>query len=155
MISLIPILLTFTIVYIDDVVIYSNLLKRHFKHLNIFFKVAKSARLKIFAHKMELFQISVRFLGHNIHKGIIYPLIKPSSLLINFRIKSQIKKQLQRFLGSLRNIRDFYKNLAKDSKPVYPRLKKTHVPWTEEHAQAVRLLKRQVKELQCLTLANP
>lgn len=78
---------TFTIVYIDDVVIYSNSLKQHFKHLNIFLKVAKSARLVISARRMELFQISVRFLGYNIHKGIIYPLIKPSSLLTNFRIK--------------------------------------------------------------------
>lgn len=47
---------TFTIVYIDDVLVYSNLLEQHFKHLNIFLKVVKSARLVVSARKMKLFK---------------------------------------------------------------------------------------------------
>lgn len=38
------------------------------------------------------------------------------------------KKRLQRFLGSLNYVGDFYKDVANDRKPLYQRLKKTHVP---------------------------
>lgn len=47
---------TFTIVYIDDVLVYSNSLEQHFKHLNIILKVVKSARLVVSARKMKLFR---------------------------------------------------------------------------------------------------
>ncbi|KAM1495495.1 hypothetical protein ACFXTO_030210 [Malus domestica] len=103
---------------------------------------------------MKLFQTKVRFLGHNIHKGIILPIDR----VINFADKfSEIldKKQLQHFLGSLNYVGDFYKDLAKDSKPLYQRLKKNPISWTEEQTRPVRLLKKKVKELQCLALANP
>lgn len=41
------------------------------------------------------------------------------------------------------------------SKPLHDRLKKNHVAWTDEHTKAVRLIKNTVKNIPCLSLANP
>ncbi|CAL2278305.1 unnamed protein product [Prunus armeniaca] len=146
---------SFTIVYIDDVLVYFNSLEQHFKHLNIFLKVVKHAGLVVSAKKMKLFSSKVRLLGHNINKGLIVPIDRAISFADKFPDEIRDKQQLQRFLGSLNYIKDFYKDLAQDSKLLYQRLKKNPVPWSDEHAKAVRRLKVKVKELPCLALANP
>ena len=65
------------------------------------------------------------------------------------------KKQLQRFLGSLNYISDYYEYLSKDTAILYNRLKSKPKPWTDEHTHAVRRIKSKVKNLPCLSLANP
>lgn len=115
----------------------------------------KHAGLVVSAKKMKLFSSKVRLLGHNINKGLIVPIDRAISFADKFPDEIRDKQQLQRFLGSLNYIKDFYKDLAQDSKLLYQRLKKNPVPWSDEHAKAVRRLKVKVKELPCLALANP
>ena len=64
----------FTIVYIDDVLIYSNSIEEHWKHLNSFFKKIKTNGLVLSPSKCSLFQTKVRFLGHSIQYGHIKPI---------------------------------------------------------------------------------
>ena len=61
----------FIIVYIDDVLIFSNTIDQHFKHLQIFISVMERNGLAASASKLLLFQTKVRFLGHNIYQGTI------------------------------------------------------------------------------------
>lgn len=42
---------TFTIVYIDNVWVYSNSIEQQFKHLNIFLKLVKNAGLVVSAKR--------------------------------------------------------------------------------------------------------
>jgi hypothetical protein len=58
----------FSIVYIDDVLIYSDNIDQHWKHLNIFFQVAKQQGLVVSSPKIVLYQTKIRFLGHNIER---------------------------------------------------------------------------------------
>ena len=46
----------FSIVYIDDVFIFSNSIEEHFQHLRIFQKIIKESGLVISAPKMKHFQ---------------------------------------------------------------------------------------------------
>ena len=48
------------------------------------------------------------------------------------------KNQLQRFLGSLNYVEDFYPNLIILIKPLFQRLKKSPNPWSDEHIQIVK-----------------
>ena len=64
----------FAICYIDDVLIFSSSIDQHVKHLNIFKHVISRNGLVVSAPKMQLFQTTVRFLGHNIHNGTIIPI---------------------------------------------------------------------------------
>ena len=61
----------------------------------------------ISAPKMKLFQTTVRFLGHNIHNGTIIPINRSVEFTSKFIDEIKDKTQLQRFLGSLNNIRDY------------------------------------------------
>ena len=66
----------FSIVYIDDVLIFSKSIDHHWKNLDIFVKVIKQHGLVVSASKISLFQDKIRFLGHNIYKGTLSPIDK-------------------------------------------------------------------------------
>ena len=57
----------FSIVYIDDVIIFSNSIEEHFKHLQIFQQIVRDNGLVISATKIKLFQTNIRFLGFDIY----------------------------------------------------------------------------------------
>ncbi|CAI0396089.1 unnamed protein product, partial [Linum tenue] len=65
------------------------------------------------------------------------------------------KNQLQRFLGSLNYILDFYPNINILCKPLHNRLKKSPPPWSDQHTEIVLQIKRQVQSLPCLHISDP
>ena len=61
----------FSIVYIDDVIIFSNSIEEHFQNLKIFQKIVRENELVISASKIKLFKTKIRFLGFEIYQGKI------------------------------------------------------------------------------------
>ena len=64
----------FTIVYINDVLVYSSSIDKHWKHLYSFLDTIKRNGLVVSAKKVKLFQTKVRFLGFDISEGQICPI---------------------------------------------------------------------------------
>jgi hypothetical protein len=64
-------------------------------------------------------------------------------------------KQLQRFLESLNYVTDWYPNVSKIAKPLHDRLRKNHVPWSDEHIRIVRQIKKKAQEIPYLHITNP
>ena len=62
------------IVYIDDMLIFSESLDQHWKHLRAFLQIVKLNGLVVSAPKIKLFQSRVRFLGFDIHHRVIKPI---------------------------------------------------------------------------------
>lgn len=145
----------YCIIYIDDVLIFSESIDQHFKHLKVFINTAKFAGLVVSAKKIKLFQKEIRFLGHNIKEGTIFPIDRAIQFANKFPNEIKELNQLQRFLGSLNYISDFYKSLAIDAKPLFERLKKNPPPWTNVHTEAVKRIKAKIKEIPCLAIAHP
>ena len=145
----------FTIVYIDDVLIYFDNVDQHWKHLEIFFKTVKTQGLVVSAPKVVLFQTEIRFLGHNIKRGTIIPIQRSLEFANKFPDEIKDKTQLQRFLGCLNYVANFYKELRIICKPLFQRLRKNPLPWTDQHTQAVRTVKKQVQKLLCLFICHP
>ena len=145
----------FIIVYIDDVLVYSQNIEQHFKHLRIFINVVKKAGLVVSARKVKLFQTGIRFLGHNIKNGSIIPIDRAIIFGEKFPDEIKDKNQLQRFLGCLNYISEFCEKLAYLAKPLYERLRKFPPAWTKEHTLAVQQIKQKIKEIPCLSLPNP
>ena len=110
----------FCIVYIDDVLIFSKFIDEHWKHLNSFLDIIKHNGLVVSSPKIKFFQTKIRFLGYNIYQGKISPIDR----VIKFADEILDKSQLQRFLGSLNYVADFYQNLRKQCKPLFDRLQK-------------------------------
>ena len=96
----------FSIVYIDDVLIFSKSIDQHWKHLDIFVRVIKQHGLVVSASKISLFQDRIRFLGHNIYKGTLSPIDRAIQFADKFPDEIKDKNQLQRFLGSLNYVSD-------------------------------------------------
>jgi len=100
----------FIIVYIDDVLVFSNTIDQHFKHLQIFISVMERNSLAASASKLVLFQTKIRFLGHNIYQGTIKPIQRALALRTNFQMKLKTANR-RRFLGCLNYASDFFPNL--------------------------------------------
>ena len=57
---------------------------------------------------------------------------------------------IQRFLGSLNYVADFYKDMRKQCKPFFDRLKTNPPHWSDVHTSLVKQIKSHVKTLPCL-----
>ena len=137
------------------VLIFSNSIEEHFQHLNFFQKLVRDNGLVISASKIKLFQTNIRFLGFDIYQGKIKPIQRAIEFASKFPDEIKDKNQLQRFLGSLNYVADFYPNLRILIKPLYQRLKNNPVPWSNEHTQVVQQVRSQVKEFSCLGIFHP
>jgi len=145
----------FIIVYIDDVLVFSNTIDQHFKHLHIFISVMERNSLAASASKLLLFQTKIRFLGHNIYQGSITPIQRALAFADKFLDEIEDRKQLQRFLGCLNYVADFFPNLRQICAPLYNRLRKNPKPWSVQHTQIVQRVKQHVKSLPCLGIPHP
>lgn len=146
--------ISFCIVYIDNVLIFSKDVEQHFKHINALINGVKRADLVISAKKIKLFQTEIRFLGHIIKEGTIFPIDRIIAFAGKFPDEIKEKTQLQRFLGSLNCIADFYKDLAKDAKPLFERLRTNPHEWSNEHTTAAQKIKVKIKEIPYLAIAQ-
>jgi len=107
----------FIIVCIDDVLIFSNTINQRFKHLQIFISIMERNGLAALPSKLLLFQTKIRFLGHNIYQGTIKPIQRALIFADKFPDEIKDRKQLQRFLGCLNYVADFFPNLRQTCAP--------------------------------------
>ena len=84
----------FIIVYIDDVLVFSNTIDQHFKHLQTFISVMERNGLAASASKLLLVQTKIRFLGHNIYQGTIKPIQRVLIFAEKFPDEIKDRKQL-------------------------------------------------------------
>ena len=115
-----------------------------------FLDTIKRNGLVVSTKKVKLFQTKVRFLGFDISKGQIRPIDRVIQFADKFSDVITDKTQLQRFLGSLNYVADFYKNMRKKCKPLFERLKSNPPPWSDIHTSLVQQIKSHVKTLPCL-----
>ena len=91
---------------------------------------------------MKLFQTHIRFLGHDIHQGTIRPITRVLEFTSKFLDEIKDKTQLQRFLGCLNYVSDFFKELRILFQPLFNHLKKNPKPWSQVHTETVKTIKR-------------
>ena len=137
----------FAIVYLDDVLIFSNSINQHIEHLNIFINKIKENGLVVSAKKIKLFQTKIRFLGYEIYQGTITPIQRSIEFADKFPNEIKDKTQLQRFLGCVNYIADFILNVRIICSPLYSRLRKSPKPWNESMTQTVKKINQLVKSL--------
>ena len=135
----------FSIVYIDDVLIFSNSIEEHFQHLIILQKLVRENRLVISASKIKKIQTKIRFLRFEIYQGTVKPIQRAIEFANKFPDELKDKNKLQGFLRSLNYVVEFYLNLRTSIKLLFQRLKKNHVLWFVEHTQVVKHVKSQAK----------
>ena len=111
------------IVYIDDVIIYSDDWATHLDRIEAFFRAVKDAGLVINLSKCEFVKAQVKYLGHKVGLGRLLP--KDANIESVYKFPVPVcKRQVRRFLGLVGYYRRFVKNFTEISFPLTELLKK-------------------------------
>ena len=95
-----PYIGVFMDVYLDDIVIYSDTIEDHMKHVQLVFDVLRHEKFFLGADKMNFFTSKLKILGHIIdEKGIAMDLHKVDSV-VNWKVPTN-KSLLSSFLGTV------------------------------------------------------
>ena len=142
-------------VYLDDVVVYSEDEESHHGHLREFFEILRRAKIKLNLKKCSIEKEEIEFLGHVVNATGVYPdpkhlqQIKELSPLTNI-------KGVQSFLGLLGYYRKFVENFSKMALPLTELLKDiTTFHWGAEQQKALKNLKQKLLEAPILITPDP
>jgi hypothetical protein len=128
-----PILNTFVMVYIDDIIIFSKVLIEHTSHLKQVFTLLQKAGLKIKVQKCRFARTEVEYLGHIVsHEGVKADPKKLKAVKL-FPVPKNLN-ELRAFLGLVNYYRRFIDQFA-DKVHALIQLTKSKVAWkwgTEE-----------------------
>jgi hypothetical protein len=95
-----PYLGVFVYVYLDDIIIFSDTIKEHLKHLRIVFDILREQKLYLGASKMQFFAKELKILGHVIDdKGISMDPHKVDKV-VNWKAPT-IRDLLRSFIGAV------------------------------------------------------
>ena len=102
----------FAVIYIDDILIFSENEKIHEEHLEKFIELIEHKGLNISPHKAELRKNRIGFLGQYISSEGIELQEHISKKVLEFS-EIRNKKELQSFLGLVNQARSYIPNLSR------------------------------------------
>ncbi|GKC56094.1 putative mitochondrial protein [Tanacetum coccineum] len=146
-------LMKFTLVFFDDILIYSKSLKDHVIHLTVVLAKMKDHSLYAKESKYVFGTTHVEYLGHVILAAGVATDLSKIQAMQSWPIPNNIKK-LRGFLGITGYYRRFIKNFASISKPLTQLLKKNSFKWNEEAHMAFITLKEAMVQASVLALPN-
>ncbi|KAL0452905.1 UNVERIFIED_CONTAM: Retrovirus-related Pol polyprotein from transposon.6 [Sesamum latifolium] len=131
----------FVVVYLDDIVVYSESLIDHVRHLRAVFQKLREYELYAKKEKCEFCCEQITFLGHVISQGKIQMDSRKVKAVIDWGIPSKVT-DLRSFLGLANYYKRFIKGYSKIVNPLTDLLKKDQKwEWTVACDDAFRLLK--------------
>jgi hypothetical protein len=116
--------LSFVIVYIDDLLVCYVDSKAHVQHLKIVYDLLFKHGLVLSKSKLCWAQTKIEYLGLILSKGEVELQDHVLKKLSELPDEIPDQKQLQRFLGCMNYIRQFYENQTKDVRILQKRLNK-------------------------------
>jgi len=113
----------FCLVYLDDVIIFSETEEKHISHVDNVLQILHQAGVTLKLKKSEFFRKSVDYLGHRLRPGKLAILDSGTEALREAQYPRN-QTQLKSYLGSCNVYRRFVKNFAKVAAPLTDLLKK-------------------------------
>ncbi|KAL0358173.1 UNVERIFIED_CONTAM: Retrovirus-related Pol polyprotein from transposon.6 [Sesamum calycinum] len=134
----------FVVVYLDDIVIFSESLNDHLKHLRAVFQKLRKYELYAKKEKCEFCCEQITFLGHVINQGKIQMDRKKVQSIMDWGIPSKMT-DLRSFLGLANYYRRFIKGYSKIVNLLTDLLRKDQKwEWVVACDDAFRLLKQAI-----------
>ena len=132
----------FTAVYIDDILIFSETLEDHFRHLDQAFACLKSQSYHARLSKCKFVTTEVPFLGHVLTPEGISAAERRHEILKGFPVPFDNAKKVKSFLGMVMWYKSFIPHVATLAAPLFPLTSlRSNFSWSEEATQAVQALK--------------
>ena len=133
---------SFAMMYLDDIIIFSNTEEEHLAHIEEIFRRLEAADLKMKRSKCNFFKKHIHYLGHLISADGIRPL-KDKLDTIRDMPAPRSSKEVKQFLGIAGYYRKFVPHFADLSRPLASLTCKDRVfEWTHECEKAFNLLKQ-------------
>ena len=149
-----PFLDKFVVVYLDDIVIYSNTLEEHVDHLGRVFQLLKQNELYVKREKCSFALREVSFLGHHIKDGKLMMEGVKIKAIQDWDPPTKVP-QLRSFLGLVNYYRRFINGYSTRVAPLTDLLKKGKAwTWDEKCQQAFEDLKKAVTKEPVLALPD-
>ena len=139
-----PYLDKFVISYLDDILIYSNTLEEHQKHVRIVLDTLREHKLYVKLSKCEIFREQVEFLGYNINRNGLSMMEEKVKAIQQWPTPKSVK-QVRSFLGLAGFYRQFIKMFSATTSPLTALLQKeSPFHWTDEHQRAFDTIKQHI-----------
>jgi hypothetical protein len=144
-------------VYLDDIIIYSDNVKEHTRHIAAIMETLRKNKLYCNPKKSRFYLEEVIFLGHKISQKGIEACESKIDKIVNWpRPKSA--KETRAFLGLVRYLAVFLPKLASLTTVLNLLMshaaKKCFPGWTDKHEMAFESIKDLVVSSECLTVIN-
>ena len=140
----------YAVVYLDDIVVYSNSLEEHRDHLTAIFDTFREAKLKMNPSKCQFFSNEIIFLGHKVTQNGISPEESKMKKIENYPRPATVT-ELRSFLGLATYYRRFVHAFSSKAAPLTDLLRKQQpFRWEGHHTKAFEELKNAIAEcIQC------
>ena len=133
--------LKFAMMYLDDIIIFSQDELQHLEHLEIVFSCLREAGLKMKRSKCDFFKSEIHYLGHLISPEEISPLPNKLDSIRHMSVPNSAK-EIKQFLGLTGYYRKFVPRFADISRPLTTLTKKdAKFEWTSACQKSFELLK--------------
>src|SRR6266511_2901001 len=113
----------FVVVYLDDILVYSNTFEEHLVHLRKVFDKLREANLIIKLKKCKFGQRKIKFLEHTIETDGLRTDPENIDKIINYPVPTNVIR-VRKFMGLCNYYQKFIKDLSKLLKPLRQLLKK-------------------------------
>ena len=131
----------FSVVYIDDILIFSSTEDEHLQNLEVVFQKLLSHSYRARLMKCEFMQDEVEFLGHKLARGGIRAHPDKIKAILEWPMPLSSIAQLRSFLGLVMWYRAFIPHLSTIAAPLFELTSpKRKFMWTEECTEAMRCL---------------
>ena len=130
------------VVYIDDILIFSQNKEEHLRHLDAVFSALGNQHYHVRLPKCEFLQTEVKFLGHKLTQEGIHTQKDKVEALQGWKTPFTSAKQTKSFLGAMMWYKSYTPHFATIAAPLFAltSTRKKFV-WNEECEQAVKQLK--------------
>ena len=143
------------LVYLDDVIVFSETFEEHLDKLKEVFQRLRDANLTLKTQKCTFAATQVKVLGHIVNNNSIRPDPEKLGAIRDFP-RPKTVRQLQSFLGLANYYRKFIANFSKLAHPLHKLLSKNFkFKWDTEQEDAFNVLKNKLCESPVLVHFNP
>ena len=133
--------LKFAMMYLDDIIIFSQDESQHLEHLEIVFSHLQEAGLKMKCSKCDFFKSEIHYLGHLISPEGISPFPNKLDSIKHMPVPNSAK-EIKQFLGLTGYYRKFVPRFGDISRPLTTLTKKdAKFKWTSACQKSFELLK--------------
>ena len=139
--------LTYCLIYLDDVIVFSNMPEEHLRRMRVVFYRLHEHGLKLKPSKCEVFKSEINYLAHHVSQKGVLPSKKNLESIAQCPPPDTYTK-VKSFVGLVGHYRHFIKGFAKIAAPLYDltsgdnKVKKSeHVDLSPEAHEAFNCLK--------------